>query len=131
MKIQSLLNPYFNEHRQFVYQKPMPLLQHYVHHKESLLDYICSKGFCPECHQGFVSKGSAFRHYYCVHSKALPCPYCHKSIKYLARMDLLKQHLIRCQPNLTLTTCQLRTIYLSALKANNIQPPTKNKFYCT
>eukprot|EP00835_Amoeboradix_gromovi_P003237 NODE_205_length_14851_cov_0.317584.p10 type:complete len:121 gc:universal NODE_205_length_14851_cov_0.317584:12869-13231(+) len=92
--------------------------------KIDLFTYICESGYCPICKTAFVSKGSASRHYFCVHSAALKCPFCPRKIKYLGRMDLLKQHLIRCQQGKFITHSELKRIYLFALNQMNIKIPS-------
>ena len=130
MKIAFLLNPTYND----VENKPIldySKYQKQVYHGPSnfdLLGYICKNGYCPECRKTFVSKGAASRHFHCVHSQPLKCPFCPKKIKYLGRQDLLKQHLQRCQENRVITPSQLKLIYLNALKALNINAPRVTVF---
>ena len=125
MNITSLLNPDFIE----LENNTPPENQHATIElvRLDLLTYICKTGYCPLCDRNFVSKGSASRHFYCVHSAPLRCPCCSKKVKYLGRMDLLKQHLIRCQAGKTINQQDLKSIYSTALRTMGIPIPSSRQ----
>eukprot|EP00835_Amoeboradix_gromovi_P005691 NODE_562_length_6642_cov_0.053798.p5 type:complete len:130 gc:universal NODE_562_length_6642_cov_0.053798:422-811(+) len=57
---------------------------------------LLSQGICPICKKQLADKSSCQRHIKLVHSPPLPCFYCKRKIKFKGRIDLLRQHLIRC-----------------------------------
>ena len=57
---------------------------------------LLSKGICPICKKQLADKSSCQRHIKLVHSPPLPCLFCKRKIKFKGRIDLLRQHLVRC-----------------------------------
>ena len=57
---------------------------------------LLQNGICPICKKQLADKSSCQRHIKLVHSPPLPCLYCKRKIKYKGRIDLLRQHLVRC-----------------------------------
>ena len=58
---------------------------------------LLAQGICPICKKQLADKSSCQRHIKLVHSPPVPCHYCKRKIKYKGRIDLLRQHLVRCE----------------------------------
>ena len=80
---------------------------------------------CHLCTKTFHNHHARKRHISTVHTSAMTCPYCSKSLKIAGRPDLLKQHLVRCRPFQQMTNGNLsnnflkthiKTVYEHAIK---------------
>ena len=58
----------------------------------------CNGPQCRLCKKTFHNDHAKKRHIQTVHTAAIRCLYCSKSLKIAGRPDLLKQHLVRCKP---------------------------------